>query len=76
LEKKRKEYNEKVEETHAKVFTFNEQFMGPTRFQGFNRVLETLLDTETTFERHEFDIVAEAYEKDSNGNSTMLASVV
>jgi hypothetical protein len=70
VEKKLKEYNEKLEETHAKVFTFYEQFMGPTRTQGFTRILDKLLDTETTFERHEYELVAEAYEKDSDGVST------
>jgi hypothetical protein len=71
LEKKVKDYQDKLDETHSKVFTFYEQFMGSSsRFQAFQRIVDNLLETEAKFERHKYDIVAEAYEKDSNGVST------
>ena len=70
LEKKIKDYQEKMNETHSKVFTFYEQFMGSSsRYQAFQRTVEKLLNTEGTFERHKYELVAEAYEKDSNGAS-------
>jgi len=71
LEKKVKDYQDKLDETHSKVFTFYEQFMGSSsRFQAFQRLVDKLLVTEAKFERHKYDIVAEAYEKASDGVST------
>ena len=70
LEKKIKDYQDKTNETHSKVFTFYEQFMGSSsRYQAFQRTVEKLLNTEGTFERHKYELVAEAYEKDSSGAS-------
>ena len=40
-----KEYKE---ETHAKVFTFYEQYAGGTRFQAFTRVLNKVFEMEAT----------------------------
>jgi len=70
LEKKIKDYQDKMNETHSKVFTFYEQFMGSSsRYQAFQRIVDNLLNTEGTFERHKYELVAEAYEKDSSGAS-------
>ena len=69
-EKQVKKDKETLAETEAKVYTFYEQFIGATRFQGFSRVLQKVLDTEATFDRRKCEVVAEAYEKDSNGVST------
>lgn len=71
FEKKLNSHKLSLEDSKAKVYTLYEQFMGESRTQSFNRVVAKVLLLETEHKRHEFDLVAEAYEKDQNGNPKM-----
>lgn len=71
FERKLNSYQLSLEDSKKRIYTLYEQFMGESRTQSFNRVVAKVLLMETEYERHEFDLVAEAYDKNQDGTPKM-----
>ena len=71
FERKLKSHKTSLEDSKKKIYTLYAQFMGESRTQSFKRVLDKVLAMETEYDRQEFDLEAEAYDKNQDGTPDM-----